>query len=464
MTVPLAAATAGDRLATLVAHLGGFAILAGTLAAVVAFLYRWYVREPVAQGLALLVGLGGVAAYLNTTEILGEIIGGSDGVTQTALFNISAFVAGLAGAALGRRLGDGFGTEVFGATGLGEARDGVSRLVEAVGRVLTVELPDDIEDVVGYDPVPASTKATLAGRAFVFPRRLTVDELRERLVARLQTDYAVGHVDVELAADGTVEHLALGSRAAGIGPTLPPATNAVAIRADPAFAASAGDLVQVWETEPLNRVLTAELRGVAGDVVTLAIDAGDTPKLDPDTRYRLVTLPVEDRPDREFASLLRGADETFSSVTVAAGSPLAGLAVGALDVTVVSVTADEGEATVLPGPEYVLGADDGIHAIARPEALRRLEAASEPVEVGPPTGGGEGVLADDPGESRAERASGETVTGERAGGGGPRPPTDDDGAGSPTNGSDGVESTPDGAESPGGEATDRDPGDGRRDE
>lgn len=33
----------------------------------------------------------------------------------------------------------------------------------------------------------------------------------------------VADVDIELAEDGSVEYLALGSRAAGIGPTLPPA-------------------------------------------------------------------------------------------------------------------------------------------------------------------------------------------------------------------------------------------------
>lgn len=377
MTVPLAAVTATERITGLLAEVTGLAILAGTLALVVAFAYRWYVREPIPLGLALLVGLGGIAAYLNTTAILGQIIDGAGDVTREALFSVGAFVVGLGGATVGRRLGDDFGADVFGATGLGEVEDGMSRLVQTLGRVVTVELPDEIEDVVGYDPVSPSTKAALAGRTFVFPRRLTVEELRERVVARLKTDYAVGHVDVELAADGTVEHLAVGSRAAGIGPTLPPATNAVAVRADPAFAASAGDLVQVWETDPLQRILTAELRGVADDVVTLAIDSRDTPKLDPETEYRLVTLPVEDRPDREFASLLRAADETFSSVTVAPGSPLSGITVGALEVAVVSVTSQAGEPAILPGPEHVLEAGVVVHAIARPEALRRLEAAGE---------------------------------------------------------------------------------------
>ncbi|MEF8871824.1 MAG: potassium transporter TrkA [Haloarculaceae archaeon] len=371
-----------SQVSELIAQLSGLAIFAGTLAAIAAFVYRWYVREEIPRGLALLVGLSGVAVYLNTTTALGQVIGGSSAPTEieVALFNIVAFLAGAGGATLGHWAGDWSGTELFLDEKLADVESDVGRLVQSVGRVIAVELPTDIDDVVGYDPVPDETRETLAGKTFLFPRRLTVDELRDRLVTRLKADYGVGHVDIELAADGTVEYLALGSRAAGIGPTLPPATNAVAIRADPAFAASAGDLVQVWETDPMRRVLTAELRGVAEDTVTIAIDAADTQKIDPTTEYRLVTLPVEDRPDREFASLLRAADETFSSVTVEAGSPLHGLPIGALDLLVVAVKPDGEKPRALADPSTVLAPGDVVFAIARPDALRRLEVAANPLD------------------------------------------------------------------------------------
>jgi hypothetical protein len=205
---------------------------------------------------------------------------------------------------------------------------------------------------------------------------LTKSELRERLVSRLKTDYGVGHIDLELSDDGTVNYLAIGSRAAGIGPTLPPATNAVAIRADPAHAASAGDLVQVWESDPLKRVLTGELRGVAGDVVTVAIDAGDTPKLDPATEYKLVTLPVQDRPDREFASLLRAAEETMGTVTVPENSELVGTQVGDLSVTVAAITREDAAPEPIPSRERVLTAGDVIYAIGKPDALRQVETTA----------------------------------------------------------------------------------------
>ncbi|WP_226023112.1 potassium transporter TrkA [Halomicrobium salinisoli] len=383
-------AVTAERVVTAAAQIAGTAALAGLLAGAVAVLYRWYVRERVPRALALLVGLAGVAVVVNTTPLLAEEIADAGSGVEvevevlTALSNISLFVVGGLGAAGGVRLGDAVATDLFAATGRDVDAD-VSEIVQSVGRVTTVELPEDVDDVVGYDPVPEATKETLAGRKFLFPRRLTRAELRERLVSRLKSDYGVGHVDVEIAEDGSVEYLAVGSRAAGIGPTLPPATNAVAIRADPAHAASAGDLVQVWETDPVRRVLTAELRGVSGDVVTVAIDAADTSKLDPTERYRLVTLPVQDRPDREFASLLRAADETMATVTVEAGSRLDGARVGDVEVTVAAITREDARPEPLPAADRTLEPDDVLYAIATPDLLRRLTEAADALGG---TGGG----------------------------------------------------------------------------
>jgi hypothetical protein len=364
-------------------QLVGLAVLAGVLAAVAALVVRWYAREPVPTALALLVGLSGVAVYLNTTTVLEQVIAGETVLSEeleVALFNISAFVAGTGGALGGRRVGDRFASDVVLNDPAARVDSELGQFVRHAGRVITVTVPDEIDDVVGYDPVPEQTTESLAGESFVFPRNLTRAELRERLIDRLKSDYAIGTVDVELTEDGTVAYLAVGSRPAGIGPTLPPATNAVAVRADPAFAASTGDLVQVWETDPMRRVLTGELRGVAGDVVTLAIDSGDTPKVDPRREYRLVTLPVDDRPEREFAALLRSVDQTFSTATVEAGSPLHGLPVGALSLLVVAVEPDDGDPVVLPGRAYLIAPGDTIAAIGLPEALRRLEAAAEPLD------------------------------------------------------------------------------------
>lgn len=378
VALQLTSGTSGAIIDT-AARVLGTAVLAGFLAAAVALLYRWYVRERVPAGLALLVGLAGVALVAGTTSLLAQELapGGRDPDALAALANVVTFLVGGFGAYTGLRLGDALGVDLFAATGGDRIEGEMSELVKAVGRVIAVDIPDDIDDIVGYDPVPDATKEKLAGHTFFFPRRLTQAELRERFVSRLKTDYGVGHVDVEFDASGGIDYLAVGTRAAGIGPTLPPATNAVAIRADPAHAASAGDLVQVWGTDPMQRVLTGELRGVTGEVVTVAIDAADTPKLDPTTEYKLVTLPVQDRPDREFASLLRAADETLATITVQPGSRADGMAVGELGVTVAAITREDEPPTTLPDRTRALRSGDVLYAIATPDALRKLEAATE---------------------------------------------------------------------------------------
>jgi hypothetical protein len=227
-----------------------------------------------------------------------------------------------------------------------------------------------------HDPIAPETIDRLAGASLSFPRRLSVEELRARLVARLKADYGIGHVDVELAEDRTVEYLAVGGRVAGLGPTLPPGTTAVAVRADPAESASAGDLVQVWTDGP-ELVTTAELRGAADDVVTLAVDSDDATEFSPDERYRLLTLPAQARSDREFASLFRAAEETMAVVAVEEGSGLVGVSVGALAPAVVAIRSGEsGPVEPIPRRERTLAAGETLYALGRPSVLRRLEAAA----------------------------------------------------------------------------------------
>ena len=382
MTVVLSLDSAVEYGAGIVSQLFGLVALAAILGAVGALAYRATIDEVLPRWLAVLAGTSGVVVYLGTAPALEAVVGAGVEPTQVeaAVFNVVAVLAGFGGALLGRPVGDRYGTEVLRWSPTQEADEDVSRLAQTVGQVTTVRLPTRIEDASGYDPIPDRTKESLEGKKFVFPRKATIDELAERVRERLRSDYGIGTVDLEFDDAGALSYLAVGTRAAGIGSTLPPATNAVAVRADPGFSASTGDIVQVWDPERMERVLTGELRGVADDVVTVAVDAGDTPKVDPERRYRLVTLPVEDRPDREFASLLRAAEETFSTATVEAGSPLHGLPVGALALTVIAIRPDDGEPVPFPDDEYRLAPGDLLFVIARPGGLRRLETAAEPLD------------------------------------------------------------------------------------
>lgn len=382
--IPLQA-SGGEVLARLLENLlalAGLSLLSGLLAAVLGLVHRWYARATVPTGLSVLVGLTGVVLVLNVESALGTLIatnGTPTDVLATEVVLVNTVVLGvcLGTAITGGRVGDRIGESLFALAGSGTVDVDVSGIVQAVGRVITVDLPDEIADLDGYDPVDPAVKTALAGETLVFPRRLTVEELRARLVARLREEYGVGHVDVDVDADGTVTFLGVGSRESGLGPTLPPETCAVAVRADPATAASAGDLVQVFRTgaDGADRVASGELRGTAGDVVTLAVDAADATALTDDERYRLVTLPVEPRSDREFAALLRAAEETMSVVTLAADSELVGNPVGAVDAAVVAVRDADGVEPI-PSRSRVLAADDALYVIATPGVLRRLDAAA----------------------------------------------------------------------------------------
>lgn len=362
--------------------------LAVAVSLVAALLYRWYTRERVPEGVSVLLGLSAVALVLNTEETLKLVMEGRDGLPAetTALVTVVTFVGAALGTGVGRRIGDNVAASAFAVTGTARLDREVSGLVRAVGRVVVVTLPDEIDDIDGYDPVESAVKAELAGTTFVFPRRITVADLRDRLVSRLTDDYGVGHVDVELEADGTVTYLAVGSRAAGVGPTLAPGTVAVAVQADPAAAASPGDVVQVWErTEAgLARRTTGELRATTDDdVVTLAVDATDADALDDATPYRLVTLPTEPSADREFASLLRAADETMSAVELAADSELVGRRVGDLDVTLAAIRTPDGSVTATPPRGTELQAGATLYVVERLESLRRFEGLARGEEAKP---------------------------------------------------------------------------------
>ena len=386
---PGALQLAGATLETQMSLVLGMAALAAGLAAAVAVGYRWYAGTRVQEGLAALVGLAGVAVYLNTTTALGQVInptgpGGGLFDLETALVNVATFL--LAGVATmgGRLAGDRLALETSVLTGRRELETDVGRLVTAVGRVVTVTLPDDIDDIEGYDPVDPETKAALAGTTLLFPRRLTVAELHDRLRTRIADDHGVGHVDVELAGDGTVEYLAVGRRAAGLGPTLAPGTAAVAVRADPAYAASSGDAVELWRVgDDPERVAVGELRAAAGDVVTVALDEDGARELDPATRYRLVTRPTTPRADRELASLLRVADETMAAVTVEAESELVGRPLDETAVTVVAVQPADGGVEAVPPRSRPYAPGDVVYAVGTPEALRRFEAAATAPEPEP---------------------------------------------------------------------------------
>lgn len=361
-------------------RLGALVALAGSISLVGAFLYRWYVHEELAQGVAILLGAAGIALVLNTTASLGQSIGGTTDLLdpRAASFTVIAFLLGAVASEGGRYVGDRAGERLAPGWALGGLDHEVVSFVRGGGRTLRVRLPDEIHDIDGYDPVRADIKAELAGETMTFPGRMTHRELHDAFVARLQADLGIGKVDVEFTDDGAVSYLGVGRGEAGIGHTLPPGQVATAVRADPAFSASPGDHVRVWRdgAEP-ERLLTAELRGVAGDVVTLALEGEHVDRLAAEGGYRLVTLPRMVQADREFTSILRRANESVVRTTVAADGALVGRTAGDLDVDALVVETADGETLAPPARDRPLAAGDVVIAMGRPDLLRRFAAAAQ---------------------------------------------------------------------------------------
>jgi hypothetical protein len=460
-------------------------LLAFGLGVLVGFLYRSYTNSPVPAYAPVIVGLGAIGLWINSANALIVFISGLEETADPVVLanvetNVVTALVGGVGAAVGGRVGDKVAPNVRALAGARHVNTEVNRYVRSVGRFVTVTVPESIHAIDGYDPVTEETRSELAGLELVFPRGVTVRELRERITARLREDYGVGYVDVEVDRDGEITYLALGRRVAGVGPTLPPRRVAVAVTANPPPNASPGDLVQLWELPgaddaavdgesardptatatdesagapvtdadganeagsvaeeaPLPRALVdhperwyrpdsdryafavrtpdgdrryrhtaesaaalvetlygdpaeapddvrgptrvaqAELRATSGDVATVMVDRNRLDSIDQSREYRLVTLPSDKRPENEFASLLRVANETMRSVRVEAGSDLVGVPVGALRPNVVAIRPHGDRVETLPSDSRRCRPDDRLYVIGRHDQLRKLAAVS----------------------------------------------------------------------------------------
>ena len=353
----------------------GLALLSGFVAGSVAFLFRWRTGIQLPEGPALLLGLGAVGVYLNTRIVLIQFLGTDGGLLtrSSIIVNLVILIVSAVTASAGWRVGDRLGAAE---QVRNRFRPDLSPFVRATGRLIAVEIPTQINDIDGYDPVTDETKDQIAGETYNFSRGLTVERLEEALTTRLRTDHDIAHVDVELSVDGTVEYLAVGRRASGIGPALPPGMSATAIRADPAFGASPGDTIQIWNGTAGERVGAAELRATAGQIATVSARADVIEKLDPHTNYRLMTLAVDERIDRVFMGMLRRADETMGVAEITAGATLVGMTVGELGLSVIAIKDTTGTTETIPSRDREFVAGDSIFVIGHPTKLRRVEAAA----------------------------------------------------------------------------------------
>ena len=366
----------------------GMVVLSLTVATVVSLLYRLLMDATVPWHVPLIVGVGAVGLWMNTASTVVEFIERTAAQEPLLLQNIEtnslAIIASGIAAVGGARFGDQLATSVNAIANRQQPGTSVGKIVETIGRFITVQLPkaEKIHDLDGYEQVSEETKETFGDGRFLFPRGLTLDQLHQRIVDRLRDDYGVGHVDLELDDEGTVTYLGVGSRESGIGPTLPARRGAISIQTTPPPEATPGDRVQIWRDseEGAQRIATAELRAAGNETATVVMDVQRIKTINQSRTYDLVTLQSGKCPELEFTSLLRTANEGLDSITVAVKSPVEGLPVGALRLPVIAIRTSTDEMHTAPPRDHICSAGDTLFVIGRPDELRKFKSAvnSEP--------------------------------------------------------------------------------------
>lgn len=381
MTDPVVLQLVGADSRLAIMNVVGFAVLAGLLALAAAFLYRERTTRGLPLGTAIVFGVGIVATWLNLQAIIGdELVGGFDPVgAGTSYYLLGVFLAAVLVAELGRQLGDYLASDVFDIERIAASNE-VASLVKSAGVVVPVRLPDEIVDLAGYPPVENAPKERFAGRTLALPSNLSRAEMADRLERRLEEDYGVAQAAVELSESYQVESVAVGRNPAGIGPTIPPDTLAIALRADPPPTASAGDPVELWtrpaEDEQSRLVGRGTFRSRRGDVATLLVPAGDAFEYDLGDRYRLTTVSESPTDVNEFIAALRMAEETITRLDVRKGGPFEGEFVSWLPLSVLVLERD-GEVVPFPPDNDTLQAGDVVYAMGTPSDLDTLDGYRE---------------------------------------------------------------------------------------
>lgn len=324
MTVPLAVFDSWRILAVI--DVLGFALFSTVVALTATFGFRWQTKRQLPMLAAMVVGLSLPGALLLAQAVSSTSLVGPRSLFHptTGIYILSIFIVGAVTAEGGRRIGDYVACDTFSIQRIDRSGPG-AETIKSADLVQSVTLPERIEDLDGYGTVEQATKREFAGEQFRFPQPLSVSELTDRLTNRLEQDYSVDRVHVEIDDDGTVTECAVGSTPEGLSPLLTPGVAAVATRADPADDASVGDPVEVWSQEPEPQILAeGTLRATVDDIATVTVDADLVGSFDPEEEYRILTRPDATDDARELATNLWEADATVTSVEVSAGGELQG--------------------------------------------------------------------------------------------------------------------------------------------
>lgn len=370
-----------DLLRTTGIGLAGTATMAAVVAVLLSAGYRAVTTRSPLSGAVGLLALAVVSTYLTVTLVTtGQVLEGvpADHHYSAGYLLATVLLAGTT-AVTCRRLGDRAACQVVGLSRIDADGDQADAL-RAARLAVACDLPTSIDRLAGSRPVDPETLESISGSTVHLPHGLSASDRRSRLESHLESAFAVDVASVELAADGTVDRVAVGTRATGLGSLVPPERVAVAVRTTSPPAGGRGDPVDCWSTgEETRLVATGTLHSSDDAVATVLVDRDRVDDLSMGDRYRLVTGPEEPTDGYALAGMLRTVDERVLTWTVEDDGPLAGEFVGWLPGRVLVVSRGE-DLLALPADSETLHPGDRLWMLAAPDALSAFDRGRDEPE------------------------------------------------------------------------------------
>ncbi|MFQ3477330.1 TrkA C-terminal domain-containing protein [Halonotius sp. F2-221B] len=294
-------------------------------------------------------------------------------------------------------------------------------VIELVGgrnqvRLTVVGEPSDIE---GYPPLPADLRREIADGEWPFPADLPIAELESRFADRLQSEFDLADVSVDLdeaararvaaapPMGSTSRRVPAGKRAVSLAALVPSGiARGESVRIVTSETSVTGTVIAARSGSPSGGA-TAAAATPAGDDDALATDGGEEPPaslpaaatttggegritvavsrseattLLSATEPQVVVCSRGTRREFELVSLLRRSGVQFKKVTVSPGGPLDGHTIGEVGVrdsyNVLVLAANHEKWQVAPRGEQPLSAGDKLYVIGTGESLDRFAEAA----------------------------------------------------------------------------------------
>ncbi|KTG27777.1 potassium channel family protein [Haloferax profundi] len=386
-----------------------FGILTGLVPAAVAWLFGFgfrYVTGVTIPGLAVVVlsvaiagASGGLMALADPT------ITQSDNQVRLTV----ALLVVLMGALYAHNRGDAFANEIPRKMSLRRLTErtlstDVVELVGGRGQV-TVTVPREVGDIEGYPPVPVDVRTAIRDGEWTFPADIPLVELESRFADRLQTEFDLAAVEVQIdeqarasvaaaaPVGGLSKRLSAGKRAVSIEALVPTglaqgddvvvATDGGTISASVVGVDSVTETVDADDAEDEEAPKWAPRAPTAAGGegrVTLAVERTDVESLLRSDATQFVVTSRGVRREFELVSLLRRAGKRFSRLTVGADGPLDGVSLRAASVrdtygVAILALRHGGTWTIAPRGDQNLSAGDTLYAVGSRSDLTAFEEA-----------------------------------------------------------------------------------------